>query len=400
MSDAVDSSVVVTQSPRGSRKQKAGFRSDIQAMRALAVLLVVMYHAHLPGAHAGFLGVDVFFVISGFVITNVLLKERERTSGTSLLDFYGRRIRRILPAATVVIIATIFATYHWLAFFVGGQVANDAKFVAAFVGNFHFAAEGTQYFTQALPSTLQQFWSLAVEEQFYVVWPLLFIGACRVAGRERRDDTLVPLLVVIILASLLWSIHLTSINSTQAFFSPFTRAWELALGALLAVTAEKMQHMPRWSGGALRVAGLLAILLSTWFMSSTTVWPGAHSIIPVVGAALMIAGGSVSPDSGFDVVTNFPVIQWIGLISYSLYLVHWPILTIAAEHSISPLSRGTEWELAGVSVVVAAVSYYLIERPVRNFSLLVRYRWLTYLMGAALIGLTYAVIFWHLHNQG
>ena len=114
----------------------------------------------------------------------------------------------------------------------------------------------------------------------------------------------------------------------------------------------------------------------------------------------MIAGGSVSPDSGFDVVTNFPVIQWIGLISYSLYLVHWPILTIAAEHSISPLSRGTEWELAGVSVVVAAVSYYLIERPVRNFSLLVRYRWLTYLMGAALIGLTYAVIFWHLHNQG
>ena len=156
---------------------KSTFRPDIQALRALAVVLVLMFHASIPGFHAGFLGVDVFFVISGFVITGVLLQERAGSGGTSILDFYARRIRRILPAASVVIVLTIFATYHWLAFVTGASVAGDAKWVTAFMGNFHFATVGTQYFGASNPpSTLTQFWSLGVEEQFYVVWPLLFIG--------------------------------------------------------------------------------------------------------------------------------------------------------------------------------------------------------------------------------
>src|ERR1039458_2545764 len=152
------------------------FRPDIQALRALAVLLVVLYHANIPGIHGGFRSVDVFFVVSGFVITNVLLRERASKNTTSIPGFYARRIRRILPAATVVLIATIFATYRWLSFITGASSAEDAKFVAVFIGNFHFAAIGTQYLTaHQPPSTLQQFWSLAVEEQFYLVWPILFL---------------------------------------------------------------------------------------------------------------------------------------------------------------------------------------------------------------------------------
>ena len=153
------------------------FRPDVQALRALAVVLVVLFHAHVPGIHGGFLGVDVFFVISGFVITGVLLQERASKQHTSITGFYARRIRRILPLATVVLIGTIFAVYHWLSFVSGAQNANDAKWVAAFLANFHFASQGTQYFTSQLPpSAFQQYWSLAVEEQFYLVWPLTLFG--------------------------------------------------------------------------------------------------------------------------------------------------------------------------------------------------------------------------------
>lgn len=393
--------ISVERNSDSAARSKDGFRSDIQAMRALAVLLVLMYHTHLPGAHAGFLGVDVFFVISGFVITNVLLKERRSTSGTSLLDFYGRRIRRILPAATVVIIATIFATYHWLSFISGAQAANDAKWVAAFLGNFHFASLGTNYFTASQPpSTLQQFWSLAVEEQFYLVWPLLFIGASLLSKRFRLETVLVPTLVVIIGLSMWWSIHETTVNQTVAFFSPFTRAWELALGALLAVTAPWMKALPPNLGRVLRAVGLIGILGSAWFLTAASVWPGANSILPVLATGAMVAGGSILADSGFGVITNFKPIQWIGLISYSLYLVHWPIVTIATEYSFSKLPWHSNVELAILSIVVAAIMYVVVERPIRNLRVLVERRWLTYALGVALIGLTYGAIYWHLRNFG
>jgi len=368
-------------------------------MRALAVVLVLLYHAHVPGVHAGFLGVDVFFVISGFVITNVLLKERFTTGGTSLLDFCGRRIRRILPAATVVVVATVFATYHWLSFVTGATVADDAKWVTMFASNFHFAAIGTNYFTQSNPpSTLQHFWSLAVEEQFYFVWPVLFLVATTVAGRRSRETFLVPLLLVIMATSLTWSITQTPNNPTNAFFSPFTRSWELALGALLAVTAPRLRTWPRWVGRTLRGAGVATILLCTWFLSATSSWPGAHSITPVLGAGAMIAGGTVTASQPFDLVTRSRPVQWVGLISYSLYLVHWPILTIASEYSFTKLPLRSNLELVALSVVAAALSYYLVERPVQRWRWLQRHRWATYVFGALLIGLSFAAIYWHLHN--
>ena len=170
-------------------------------------MLVVWYHANLPGFHGGFLGVDVFFVISGFVITGVLLQERHQKGSISLYDFYGRRIRRILPAATLVLVLTLFAVYHYLGFVAGDRNAMDAKWVAAFIGNFHFAATGTQYLTSTLPpSAYQQSWSLAVEEQFYLVWPLLFLTLTTILPKTPSRTKLLIALVGIMCVSIYWCI--------------------------------------------------------------------------------------------------------------------------------------------------------------------------------------------------
>jgi peptidoglycan/LPS O-acetylase OafA/YrhL len=378
---------------------RAEFRPDIQAVRALAVALVVLYHADIPGIHGGFLGVDVFFVVSGFVITNVLLREKASKGTTSIPGFYARRIRRILPAATVVLIATVFATYHWLSYITGGVNANDAKYVAIFIGNFHFASIGTQYFTATQPpSTLQQFWSLAVEEQFYLVWPLLFLTVTLPWKMFSPVVRLISLLSVVIGLSLAWCIIETRQNEVWAFFSPLTRAWELALGALLAVVAPHLRgRAPRW-GIVISCVGLVGVLVSTWVYTSTTLWPGTAIIAPVVATGAIIAGGSLRGPDAFGRIVKFPPIQWLGNISYSLYLVHWPVIAIATQYALAPLPLHSEVELVAVSVALAALLYYTIENPIRRSRWLASRRALTFLLGAFLIGLSFAAIYWHLSH--
>jgi peptidoglycan/LPS O-acetylase OafA/YrhL len=375
------------------------FRPDIQALRALAVVLVVLFHADFPGIHGGFLGVDVFFVISGFVITGVLLQERARKQSTSITDFYARRIRRILPLATVVLIATVFAVYHWLSFVSGAQNANDAKWVAAFLANFHFASQGTQYFTSQLPpSAFQQYWSLAVEEQFYLIWPLMFLGLVSLLPKIGYRAKLMTALAVVIIASVTWSIIETGHSESWAFFSPLTRAWELALGALLAVATPMLRNRAPRIGLSLCVVGLVAILFSTWFFNSSTSWPGSAVIIPVLATGAIIAGGTLREASKTGRIVGSVPIQWTGNISYSLYLVHWPILIIASEYALKPLPLRSEIELVVLSFAVAAATFYLIEKPFRKANLLVEHRSLTFGFGVALTGLSYAAIYWHLHH--
>lgn len=375
------------------------FRPDIQALRALAVLLVVLYHASIPGIHGGFLGVDVFFVVSGFVITNVLLRERASRGNISIPGFYTRRIRRILPAATVVLIATVFATYHWLSFITGASAADDAKYVAAFVGNFHFASIGTQYFTaQQPPSTLQQFWSLAVEEQFYLVWPVLFLLLCLPSKPFSSVTRLTVVLLTIIGFSMVWSIIATNQNPVWAFFSPLTRAWELALGGLLAVLGPHLRGRAPRSGLALASIGTVSISICTWMYSSTTLWPGSAVIAPVVACSAVIAGGSLRGPDSFGRFIRFAPIQWMGNISYSLYLVHWPIIAIATQYSLSPLPLHTELELVSLSIALSAVLYYVIENPIRRSTRLASRQLVTLIFGAVLVGSSFAVIYWHLSN--
>jgi peptidoglycan/LPS O-acetylase OafA/YrhL len=378
---------------------RAEFRPDIQAMRALAVLLVVLYHADIPGVHGGFLGVDVFFVISGFVITNVLLREKASKGTTSIPGFYARRIRRILPAATVVLIATVFATYHWLSYITGAINANDAKYVAAFVGNFRFASLGTQYFTATQPpSTLQQFWSLAVEEQFYLVWPLLFLLITLPWKKFSPVPRLITALTIVIGVSLAWSIIETRQNEVWAFFSPLTRAWELALGAMLAVVGPHLRGRAPRFGVILGAIGLVVVLLCTWFYSSSTSWPGSAVIFPVLATGAIIAGGSLRGTDSFGRFAKFAPVQWLGNVSYSLYLVHWPVITIATQYAIAPLPLRSEIELVVLSVALAALLYYAIENPIRRSRWLADRRGITFIFGAVLIGLSFAAIYWHLSH--
>jgi peptidoglycan/LPS O-acetylase OafA/YrhL len=375
------------------------FRPDIQALRALAVLLVVLYHANFPGIHGGFLGVDVFFVVSGFVITNVLLRERASTGIISIPGFYARRIRRILPAATVVLIATVFATYHWLSFITGASVAEDAKYVAVFIGNFRFASVGTQYFTANLPpSTLQQFWSLAVEEQFYLVWPVLFLLLTLPRQLFSPVTRLIAVLLSIIGLSLAWCIIETNQNAVWAFFSPLTRAWELALGALLAVLGPHLRGRAPRIGLVLASVGAVTVLLCTWFYSSTTLWPGTAIIAPVLATGALIAGGSLRGPDSFGGFVRFAPIQWMGNISYSLYLVHWPIIAIATQYAISPLPRYSEVELVSLSIALAALLYYTIENPIRKSKWLANRRLVTFVFGATLVGFSFAEIYWQLSH--
>jgi peptidoglycan/LPS O-acetylase OafA/YrhL len=379
---------------------RAEFRPDVQALRALAVLLVVLYHAGIPAIHGGFFGVDVFFVVSGFVITNVLLRERASRSSISIPGFYARRIRRILPAATVVLIATVFAAYHWLSFITGASNAEDAKYVAIFMGNFHFASIGTQYFTANLPpSTLQQFWSLAVEEQFYLVWPVLFLLLTLPRQLFSPITRLITVLLSVIGLSLAWCIIETNQNAVWAFFSPLTRAWELALGALLAVLGPQLRGRAPRTGLVLAVVGVVAVLLCTWFYSSTTLWPGTAIIAPVVATGAVIAGGSLRGPDSFGGFVRFAPIQWMGNISYSLYLVHWPIIAIATQYAISPLPRHSEVELVALSIALAAFMYYTIENPIRKSKWLANHRLVTFAFGATLIGCSLAAIYWHLSHH-
>src|SRR3954447_12975631 len=204
-------------------------RADLQGLRAVAVLLVALGHAGVPGLRGGFVGVDVFFVLSRFLITGLLLAEARRTGSISLVDFYVRRARRILPAAALTLVVTDLTAWYLLNFLRAREAVQDSLAAAAFGANFRFAARGTDYFAQSQPpSPLLHFWSLSVEEQFYVAWPALLSLVLLAAARRARPERHVLMAVGLLgAASFAWSVHLTATLPPAAYFSPFTRAWEL-----------------------------------------------------------------------------------------------------------------------------------------------------------------------------
>ena len=375
--------------PPGDRR----FRPDVQGLRAVAIGLVVLFHAGIPGITGGYVGVDVFFVISGFVITGVLLRERTSTGRTSIRHFYGRRARRIIPAATLVIVVTVVAAYHELGPLAGHANAIDGRWAALFLANFHFAASQTNYLaSQAPPSALQNYWSLSVEEQFYVVYPTLFLLTAWLARRSSLRATLGVVLALVCVASYSYSIVFTSTNPSAAFFSPFTRAWELALGGLIAVSGPLLRRLPQAWAAFLSWSGLAAIVVASLTLTSASVYPGALVAVPVLGAGLVIGAGAAQPLWGAERLLRLRPFLWLGLISYSLYLWHWPILVIAAQ------SRGGTtlpvWEnvvLLLVATGIAVLTYRLLENPVRHWRFLTSRRWASIVMGLVLIAGTLVV---------
>ncbi len=346
------------------------------------MLLVLLYHAHLPPFRGGFIGVDVFFVLSGFLITSLLLRELSRTGTVSLANFWARRARRLLPASGLVLVATLVASRSMLDGLSQGELARDAIAASAFVVNIRFMVAGTDYLASQLPpSPLLHFWSLAVEEQFYLVWPGLLMVLVRVLRLKTR--ALGAVMAVGWVLSFGACVSLTRSSQPFAFFMLPTRAWELLTGAGLALAGGALVRIGRAERALFGWLGLGAIVvLGIWFSDGTT-FPGWIAVLPVVATVLVInAGGSSAPNGPFRVLSARPL-QWVGARSYAIYLWHFPVLVLA-ERKWGALPWTTRVALLLLSVVLAAASYWLIENPVRHSARLAAVPARSLLMGAGI----------------
>ena len=365
-------------------------RDDLQGLRAVAVLMVALGHAGVGFLKGGYVGVDVFFVLSGFLITGLLLSTAAKHGTVSLMDFYARRARRILPAAALTLVATSMAAYWLLNVVRAKQAVLDSVAASFFVANIHFAKQGTDYFAQDQPpSPVEHFWSLAVEEQFYLFWPaaLSFVLFGTFLGRRFRQRTHVVdrravrrLLVVVLIAagaSLAWSIHYTDRNPTGAYFSTMARGWELAIGAALAIGTSRLigvNHESRLVrvAHALRApmgwAGIVAIGIAGVLFSSSTPFPGSAALLPTLGTALVIAAGigSDKPRLGVGRILAVAPMRYIGDRSYAFYLWHWPVLIIAGEYAGYELSLQTNLLLVTGAFLLSMVTYAVYENPIRR----------------------------------
>ncbi len=301
-------SVSPTEGAQGRRSAQSGFRPDIEGLRAVAVLAVVLFHAEVPGVGGGFVGVDVFFVISGFLITGLLWREANTTGTVRLRRFYGARARRLLPASATVGVITMIGSAVLLPPLQARTVIGDGIASALYVSNYWFILQGVDYFAATMPpSPFQHYWSLGVEEQFYLVWPALIIGTAwlirRVRRRTRAEATSSqrPYLVVLALVaavSFALSLAATYWAPPVAFFSLPTRAWQLAVGGLVALTAGQWRRLPPRPAAIAGWAGLALILLACTRLSAATLYPGIAALLPTLGAALVIGAGCAAPAAG------------------------------------------------------------------------------------------------------
>ena len=359
------------------------FRPDIEGLRAVAVALVVLYHADISWLAGGYVGVDVFFVVSGFLITGLLVKDLARDGTFSLTTFYARRMRRLLPASVLVLVVTVVLMKLYAPPLSSVGFRGDAMATSIYVSNILFAIDQTSYLAASAPSPLLHYWSLAVEEQFYLVWPLLLLVAGRL-GRGTLTRRLAIVIGTVGFASLALSIVLTARSQPWAFFLLPTRAWELAAGAALALSVGRLARLSPRVGAALAWAGLAAVTVAALTFDARTAFPGYTALLPVLGAAAVIAGGLVHGGPGAPArLLSLRPLQWVGARSYSIYLWHWPLLVIPALGRTG-LSAATRAVLVVLGVVLGAITHRLIEDPVRNAPALVRSRLKTFALGGSL----------------
>ncbi len=359
-------------SDRAEPAAPSRLRPDIQGLRALAVIVVILDHL-IGWPSGGFIGVDIFFVISGFLITGLLLREYEKTGSISFGNFYRRRIKRILPASTAAIIATLLGAF--LIF--GGarfmETLKDGVAAALFSANWRFAAAGTDYFRASGPvSPLQHFWSLSVEEQFYFAWPavmLLVLTLVVRRGGDRRHARVGAGVVIglVSLASLAWAVWETQALPTRAYFSTFSRTWELGAGAALAFAAPLCGRLPAVVRPVLAWLGLGLMGGGLFLIDSSSAFPAPWALLPVLGTVLVILAGTGADRHAFLFPLTNPVSGYLGNISYSLYLWHFPVIILAGAVFVD---RSVVFNLGcAVAMLLAAVySFHLVEDPVRRSS--------------------------------
>lgn len=358
-------------------------RRDIDGLRAIAVTLVVLFHAGVPFLPGGFVGVDVFFVISGFLISGLLLREVTETNKISLRNFYARRVRRLIPLATLVLVTTVILSFLLLPASQRQATGADINSAALFFSNWHFAAASADYWADGIDkSPVLHFWSLSVEEQYYLVWPMLLLIFVR---RSRRSKSRMSpkartaiLVAVVGVVSLALSILTTSESPAWAYFGLQTRAWELAAGAAVGLLAVSLGKLNRYAARVLMWLGLILIFASAVFITSNTPYPGSAALVPVLGTVMVIAGGCGLAAKEQPRLLTAGFSQYVGRISYSWYLWHWPALVfVAVAVGVSETETQAGSPVGGVpkfivgatvlgSFVVAAVTSRLIEQPMRR----------------------------------
>ncbi len=356
-----------TRAPR----RDGGFRPDIEGLRALAVTLVLVYHAGLP-VRAGFIGVDVFFVISGFLITGLLVAELERNGRISWLRFVGRRIRRLLPAAVLVLVVTAAVSFVVVPGLRRREIGLDVIAASTYVVNWVLARREVDYLaSDASPSPVQHYWSLAVEEQFYVLWPLLLVLLALLVHRPSRR-VVGSALSVLVLASFAWSLYASHAMPRQAFFTTTTRIWELGVGALLAVWLAGRSRPERPAPGAAAIgwAGLVAVVAVGVLLPTDVEWPSGWALLATLPTALVIWAGWQGPANGPVRLLGTRALVWVGGLSYSIYLWHWPAIVLG-EWTVLRVTgeRAPQWlplTLAVASVLPAWLSWRYLESPIHH----------------------------------
>jgi peptidoglycan/LPS O-acetylase OafA/YrhL len=359
----------------GATPAPAHFLPHLQGLRAIAVLLVVVYHFWPGRLQGGYIGVDVFFVISGFLITAQLARELERSGRIGLPGFYAKRVRRLLPAAVTVLIFSGLATLFILPLSSLGENLREILASTFYIENWALAANSVDYLAAANEATLvQHYWSLSLEEQFYLIWPLMLLGASWLGVKYwsgKRWNALLALVVTVSILSLAFSIIYTQTNAAQAYFVTFTRMWEFGAGAVLALLPRLRPTKAIWSN-LLGYAGIAVVLGCGYFYDKATPFPGYAAVLPVLGTMAIILASHREHWYDAGRVLSLRPVSFIGDISYSLYLWHWPLIIIAPFVPGWGLSTINRLVLFVLCFVIAWLTKKFIEDPARSFKPLVR----------------------------
>ncbi len=373
----------------GPDRVSSGFHPEIQGLRAVAVLLVVLFHLWPNALSGGYIGVDVFFVISGYLITAHLYREAATTGTVSLRRFWARRIRRLLPASLLVLAASALATVLFLPATVWTQTARQIAASALYVQNWALAADAVDYMAKDnVPTLAQHYWSLSVEEQFYAFWPVLIVGLVVLAGRSASRHTAATRTTLVIglgavgVISLAWSVLATANSQPTAYFVTPTRVWEFVAGALVTLIVVSREHSERIRG-AVGWLGLVAIVTAAVLFDERSLFPGWIALLPVLGTvAVIVAGTTRSPYAPAKWLSLRPM-TFVGDISYSVYLWHWPLIIVIPYLTGADLQTLDKVGILVGTILLAWLSKVLVEDPMRTKPILTAMPWRSFAFAAA-----------------
>jgi len=346
-----------------------GFRLDIQGVRGFALVLVLACHAGIPWAEGGFVGLDVFYVLSGYLITGLILTEIDRRGGVSLLRFYARRARRLLPVAVFVLAFIVVVSAILFSPARNASVSGDVVSAALYFANWRYVAEAVDYFAFESPtvSPVQHYWSLSVEEQFYLLWPLVVVAALAVGRRVGlgHRGLLLALIGLLTAASFAYGVWFSGFAAQQAYFSTLARGWELGLGCALALVLPAGLRLPRAVAATLAAGGLAVLVWMTVSLSDDVAYPGWIALAPTLATvAIIVAGTATVATLPIRLLSQAPL-QYLGRISYAWYLWHWPMLVFAAA-LMGPLPVRASILVTLIAWVPTIVSHHLVEERFRR----------------------------------